>query len=508
MTSVTEPAAIQAVAETPAGRIRGSQEGSLQVFRGIPYAEAPVGDLRFLPPRRITSYPETVDALEFAPSPQQSPAFVVVAPGVDIFAGVGDKDEDCLALNVWTPGTTGSRPVMVWIYGGSFARGSSTQVVYDGAKLAGEGDVVVVTLNYRLGALGFLDLDLPGWKTNLGLRDQLAALEWVRDNIAAFGGDPGRVTIFGESAGAISVSSLLGSPASKGLFQRAIMQSGAGRDVVSREAAQRFSASFMRHLGLEPADVEGARRASVDEILAAQMTTTLEAMAKEGISAGFQPVVDGDLLPTQPLQAVSAGAARDVAVLAGTTRDELRLWRLLDPGLPTMDEAGLRARAAMFLGERADEMVDSYLAWNAGEPVGDTWMALLTDREFRAPSTRLVEAQAEHNPEVYSYVFDWPAPEPGLRACHAIDIPFVFGTLGAQGFDPLSPSTPETEAIGRTMRKAWTDFAHGRPPGGTGEPGWPRYDGTRRATRFFGSQDRVEDDPMSDQRKLWQGAGN
>jgi len=219
--------------QTAAGEVEGRVEGDLQVFRGIPYAQAPVGELRFEPPRRIEHYPQRVSASAFAPSPAQSPPMLVVAPGVDIFAGIEEKSEDCLAVNVWTPGTSGSRPVMVFVYGGSFVRGSSAQVAYDGARIAREGDVVVVTLNYRLGALGFLDLDLPGWQTNLGLRDQLAALEWVRDNVAGFGGDPARVTVFGESAGAISISSLLASPASRGLFQRAIMQSGGGREVAT-----------------------------------------------------------------------------------------------------------------------------------------------------------------------------------------------------------------------------------------------------------------------------------
>ena len=487
--------------QTPAGEIEGRVEGDLKVFRGIPYAEPPVGELRFKPPVRIERYPEPVNALEFAPSPQQSPAFLVIAPGVDIFSGIGEKSEDCLALNVWTPDTTGSRPVMVWIYGGSFVRGSSAQFAYDGARLARDGDVVFVSLNYRLGALGFLDLDVPGWQTNNGLRDQLAALAWVRDNIAAFGGDPSRMTVFGESAGAISVSALLAAPESRGLFQRAIMQSGAGREAVSRESARAMSAGFMRHLGLEPTDADGARKASTDDILNAQMAATLEAMAREGIGGGFQPVLDGDFLPVQPVEAVSAGAVADIPILAGTTMDELRLWRALDPGLADMDEAGLRARAGVFMGERANAMVDAYLGWHAGEPIGDTWLAMLTDREFRAPSTRLLEAQAAHNPEVYSYIFDWHSPIEGLRACHAIEIAFVFGTLGAEGAEALAPSTPETEAIGNVVRSAWSAFAHGRS---LPDSGWPAYDTTRRATRIFGSHDRVEDDPLAAARELWQ----
>ncbi|HEV1998053.1 MAG TPA: carboxylesterase/lipase family protein [Candidatus Dormibacteraeota bacterium] len=498
MSESTTPHKVRA----PAGEIQGQLEGDLQVFRGIPYAEPPVGELRFQPPRRIQRYPDTVDASRFAPSPQQSPAFLEIAPGVELFAGIGEKSEDCLALNVWTPGTAGSRPVMVWIYGGSFVRGSAAQVAYDGAHIARDGDVVVVTLNYRVGALGFLDLDVPGWQTNNGLRDQLAALEWVRDNIAAFGGDPRRVTVFGESAGAISISSLLASPASRGLFQRAIMQSGAGRDVVSRQASRGMGATFMRHLGLQPTDADGARRATADDILAAQMAATLEALAREGIGGGFQPALDDDLVTAQPRAAVRAGAIADIPVIAGTTMNELRLWRALDPGIADMDDAGLRGRATMFLGADSDAMVDAYRGWYPDEPIGDTWLAMLTDREFRAPSTHLLEAQAAHNPEVYNYIFEWASPIPGLRACHAIDIPFVFGTLGAAGFAALAPRTPETEAIGSTMRAAWTAFAHGRPPGG--EQGWPRYDTHHRATRIFGSTDRVEHDPLARERELWQ----
>ena len=488
--------------QATAGEVEGRVEGDLNVFRGIPYAEAPMGAIRFKPPVRISSFPGRVNATAFAPSPQQSPAILEVAPGVDLFAGIKEKSEDCLALNVWTPGISGSRPVMVYIYGGSFVRGSSTQVAYDGARIARDGDVVVVTLNYRVGALGFLDLDLPGWQTNLGLRDQLAALEWVRDNIAAFGGDPARVTVFGESAGAISISSLLAAPSSRGLFQRAIMQSGAGREVATRESSRALSAAFMRHLGLDPTDAEGARSAAVQDLLAAQMAATLEAMAREGVGGGFQPVLDGDLVTAQPVAAVRAGAVAGLPIMAGTTMHELRLWRALDPGIADMDEAGLRARAGMFLGERGNALVDAYLAAQTGESIGDRWLAMLTDREFRAPSTRLLEAQSGHSSEVYSYLFDWPSPIDGMGACHAIDVPFVFGTLGAPGFDVLTPSTPETEAIGSTMRAAWTAFAHGRPPGG--EDGWPVYDMARRSTRVFGSNDRVEHDPLARERELWQ----
>ncbi|MGI8608145.1 MAG: carboxylesterase/lipase family protein, partial [Candidatus Dormibacteria bacterium] len=429
------------------------------------------------------------------------PAFLEIAPGVDLFAGIGEKSEDCLALNVWTPGTSGSRPVMVWIYGGSFVRGSSTQVAYDGARLSGDGDVVVVTLNYRIGALGFLDLDVPGWPANNGLRDQLAALEWVRDNIAAFGGDPARITVFGESAGAISISSLLAAPASAGLFQRVIMQSGAGREAVSRASSRAMSASFMKHLGLDPGDVVGARTAAPDEILSAQMAATLEAMAREGIGGGFQPVLDGDLITSQPVAAVRAGAIAAVPILAGTTMHELRLWRSLDPGIVEMDEAGLRARASMFLGARSEAMVDAYLGWYPGESIGDTWLGMLTDREFRAPGIHLLEAQAVHNAEVYNYIFDWSSPIPGLGACHAIDIPFVFGTLGGSGFETLAPSTPETEEIGIKVRAAWTEFAHARPPGGGA---WPNYSIKDRATRIFGNDDRIELDPLARERELWQ----
>ena len=488
--------------KTAAGEVEGRVEGDLQVFRGIPYAQAPVGELRFEPPRRIEHYPQRVSASAFAPSPAQSPPMLVVAPGVDIFAGIEEKSEDCLAVNVWTPGTSGSRPVMVFVYGGSFVRGSSAQVAYDGARIAREGDVVVVTLNYRLGALGFLDLDLPGWQTNLGLRDQLAALEWVRDNVAGFGGDPARVTVFGESAGAISISSLLASPASRGLFQRAIMQSGGGREVATRQSSRAMSAAFMGHLGLDPTDAEGARRATVEEVLAAQLAATLEALAREGIGGGFQPVLDDDLVTAQPVAAVRAGAIAGLPIMAGTTMDELRLWRALDPGIAAMDEAGLRARGAMFLGQRSNALVDAYLAARPGEAIGDTWLAMLTDREFRAPCTRLLEAQSGHRAEVYSYLFDWPSPIDGMGACHAIDIPFVFGTLGATGFELLAPRTPETEAIGATMRGAWTAFAHGRPPGG--ESGWPVYETARRSTRVFGSNDRVEHDPLARERELWQ----
>ncbi len=455
---------------TSAGTLRGTREGDVAVFRGVPYAAPPVGELRFRPPQPMTPWTDerAADRSGLAPV-QTAPPFQYV-PGLDIYAGLGPVGEDCLHLNVFTPDADGARrPVLVWIPGGAFIRGAGSQPVYDGALLAREADVVVVTINYRLGALGFLLTEEEG-TSNLGLRDQVAALRWVRDNIATFGGDPDLVTVFGESAGAISVGCLLVAPEAAGLFRRAIGQSGLGRPVATPELAQECAETFRAAVG--EASGERLRELPVERLLEAQTRTVLALLARYGISGGFQPWVDGDLLPQQQVPAALAGRTADVEVLAGWNAQEMALWRVLDPELGALDEAGLLRRAQERWGPLGRELVTLRRTASAELSPTEVWESVTTDVEFGWPTQSFTTASARAGRCVRQYRFAWRSPVPGLGACHFLEVPFVFGTLDGPGVASVVGRTPETEALSAAVRRAWTSFARDGVPALDGQT-WP-----------------------------------
>lgn len=498
--------------ETTAGQVEGASEDGLHVFRGIPYAAPPVGPLRFRPPRPPEPWSGVRDATAFGPSAPQNPMLLPL-PGMD----VGRTDEDCLYLNVWTPAADGGRrPVLFWIHGGGFVIGSGSQIVYDGAALAKRGDVVVVTVNYRLGPLGFLYLkdlcpDLEGAAGNEGIRDQIAALEWVRDNIAAFGGDPGNVTVFGESAGGMSVGTLLGAPAARGLFRRAIPQSGATHNFHTRESATRAAETFLEILGLSPADAaDRLRELPASQILDTQQQT----LFKLGTSLGllpFQPLVDGDSLPAPPLETVRAGGVAGVDVLVGTTRDEWKLFGMLEPGIQTLDRAGLVEKLGQRIpGVDGEALVATYERAREGrlpvDPVS-LFFAIETDRIFRVPAIRLAEAQSAHAEGVYMYRVDWESPafEGKLGACHAIELPFVFGTHTKPGAEMFVGSGEEADDLSDRMMEAWLAFARDGEPDNPSLPDWEPYDTDTRPTMIFGRDFHLLEDPDGAERAAWDG---
>jgi para-nitrobenzyl esterase len=501
-------------AQTRSGRVEGLDENGVQIFRGIPFARPPVGELRFAAPVREEAWTGTRACHEFGFSAPQS-AMALPLPGME----VGAMDEDCLYLNVYTPAADGAqRPVLVWIHGGGFVIGSGSQPIYDGVPLTKRGDVVVVTVNYRLGPLGFLYLadlcpDLAGAVGNAGIRDQIAALEWVKENIAAFGGDPANVTIFGESAGGMSVGTLLGAPAARGLFQRAIPQSGAAHNVHTRETATEVARHFLEALGIEPADAAAKLRAiPPDKLLDTQGQTMLKLGTSLGLLA-FQPLVDGDSLPQAPFDAVQAGHAADIDLLIGTTRDEWKLFGFLDPGLAQLDEAGLVARLAPQVGGEgaAGKVVAAYRTSREGERAApkELFFAIETDRVFRIPAIRLAEAQQRHRDAVYMYLFEWESPMMGgaLGACHAIELPFVFGVIGAEGSELFVGGGPDAVRVSEQTMDAWLAFARGGDPSHAGLPGerWPAYTPGLRATMRLGPQTICDDAPADRERAVWEG---
>jgi para-nitrobenzyl esterase len=565
--------------ETRRGRVRGLAEAGLAVFRGIPYARPPVGPRRFGPPEPPEAWTGTHDATRFGSSAPQNGALI----GPIMSLGIGRTSEDCLYLNIWTPAADRRRrPVLVWIHGGAFLLGSGSQMLYDGATLARRGDVVVVTINYRLGAFGFLRLrDRFGQRLpatgNEGLLDQVAALTWVRDEIEAFGGDPGQVTIFGESAGSMSCATLLGLPRAHGLFHRAILQSGGANFVWPREIAAELSDHVLDELAV--ASPEALQTLSAERILEVQRRFFGDLLLGEdhvlgGLSATgqrvagamflglslaqrrfgrltaplarglvdvlkrrgrrpadtmaslrrlrtrglpFQPVVDGEVLPGHPLAAIEAGAARHVPLLIGTNLDESKLFAPLDPEAATLDDAGLVARCEeaiaagrVGVGGAGRRAVEVYRAARAarGERVepGELWFAIETDRTMRHPAMSLAARQAAHQPQTYAYLFTWPSPVLGgmLGSCHALDLPFVFGTLEHRLLRPLVGRGPEALALAARIQDAWIAFARtGRPAHG-GVPDWPTYDAAHRRTMILDRRCRVENAPREAERAFWE----
>lgn len=487
---------MQIVVTTSAGRVEGRVTDGVAAFLGIPYAAPPFGANRFGAPRRPAPWDGLREASSYGatcPKLGYGPPYDALLPEPAV------PGEDCLNLNVWTPdpGAAGL-PVMVWVHGGSFTNGSGAVPVYAGDRFARDG-VVCVTLNYRLGCDGFLLLDDA--PANRGLLDQLAALEWVQENIAGFGGDPANVTVFGESAGAMSVTTLLCLEAGVGLFRRAIAQSGGGHHVHEADTARLVTAELTRQLGVAPTR-EALAAVGVDRLLEGQRQLIVEvASAADGRDwrelatnlMPFEPVIDGELLTTRPIDAVAGGAGRDVELLVGTTRDEYRFFLIPSGAADAIDES-LLAQVSSAYGLAADRL----RAYRCdGDDPADVCMEVCTDWWFRIPAIRLAEA---HRGTTHAYEFAWPSSlhDGRLRACHALELAFVFDTLDADGATWLTGPDPPA-ALASTMHSAWVAFAT------SGDPGWPAYDPSTRATMTFDVENRVLGDPRAEQREAWLG---
>ncbi len=498
------------IADTTAGKIAGRRKDELLLFAGIPFAAAPTGPLRFRAPEPHGGWDDVRDATAFGR--------VAVQVG-DTLGAVGagpapDWSEDCLFLNVQTPALDDARrPVMVWIHGGAFVNGTGAIPWYDGASLVHHGDVVVVSINYRLGVLGWLQLGHldASYATsgNNGLLDQIAALHWVRDNIAGFGGDPDNVTIFGESAGAMSVGILLGTPAAAGLFAKAIAQSGAAHNVTSAEDAAAVTGALVAQLGgggLEavldaaPARLLEAQQAVGQSMLAGHLRRPVTSAS----GLPFGPVIDGAVLPRHPLEAIADGSAASVPLLTGTNRDEWNLFGLMDR--PVEDADTLARRLGRFV-QSPESVVAAYRRERSTATHDELFKAIMTDRMFRLPAIRMAEAQAGHQPDgtfLYLFEFATTAFDGRLGSCHALEIPFVFDNLHKGGIELLTGPEPPQSLAG-AMHTAWTSFARTGSPAHDGLPDWPAYDRTGRATMYFGVPCHLEHDPTATEREAWSG---
>jgi para-nitrobenzyl esterase len=430
---------------------------------GIPYATA----LRFMPPQPIAFDARRGDGTRFGPAAPQ----VLDSPLGEIVPGmkVRDTDEDaCLTLNVWAPETDEPLPVLVWFHGGSFVMGASSQPVYDGTLLASEQHVVVVSVNYRLGALGFLDTRSFGGVANCGVRDAICALEWVRDNIAAFGGDPARVVAFGESGGGGLLVHVLAAPSALGLIAGAIVQSGATFATLDEARAATVLETLVKEAGVN--DTSELRDLPIDALIAAQGRAMSTLLGTVGMMP-FHPMVDDDLIPARPVDAFADGAAADVSLIAGTTADEMRLFV---PAGDQVPREKLVRNAARYLGidaAAAAPIVDGYEK-SLGTDSNEIWRALIGDNEMQVPCRAVLDAHAPHGP-TYTYCFTWEGPNVG--ACHGIDIPFPFGNF-VDGWDTFVGLDDDGRALSAAMQSAWAAFAR------TGDPGWPQYP----AARIFG----------------------
>lgn len=482
----------------------GSERDGICRWRGIRYAAAPVGELRFRPP----APPPRWDGVRVL-DPQREIVCPRAQPNVtESYAGPApdSDDEDCLALTVTAPAGPGTgRPVIVFFHGGGFRSGSGFQADFDGGALAARGDAVVITVNHRLGLFGYLELGafderLAGSGNN-GLRDQLAALRWIRDNAAAFGGNPDAITAVGQSAGAISVAAMLAGDAPERLFRGAILQSGSGYLVKSAEEASRNAREVLRTAGV--AEAGALRSMSVRELLAVQRRV----LARRPISGSlfFGPSVDGALVPAPVLDRLAAGSAQNVAVMIGTNADEATFFTLgspalalappqLNPFLPAMPRA------------RRNALVSAYGTRGAGRRARDrALLRMVSDQLFRLPAIRMAEAQSRHTERVSMYRFDWRPPAARLPwrdigAAHCLELPFTFGTLG---FDWV-PTGRRVDrraagALSAQMMDAWLAFAR------TGVPPWEPYEPGRRATMVWGNAPRLVAAPGEEERRAWDG---
>jgi para-nitrobenzyl esterase len=501
---------VEAVVTTTSGKIEGTYKNGLYKFPGVPYAAPPVGRRRWLPPEPAEPWSGVRPAQRFATIAPQNPSEIQFLNPLQ----PEPQDEDCLYLNIWTPGLDDARrPVMVWIHGGAFITGSGSSLASNGRTLSTRGNAVIVTINYRLGSLGFLNLSevtrgrIPT-TGNEGLLDQAFALEWVRDNIAAFGGDPDNVTIFGESAGGMSVGTLLAMPVAQGLFHKAIPQSGAAHSVHSMERAVQVTQVFLDILGMKSGDTDGLRSLTVERLLAAQKELADKALdPKSGLGGlTLQPVVDGKVLPQLPIAAIASGSADNIPILVGTTLEEAKLFNIMDQSISKLDEASLLRRCQQLIptGD-VPGLIEAYRRARNKRGLSTTpaelFTAIRTDKAFRMPAIRLAESHSRRHQPTYAYLFTWTSPFMGgiLGACHALELGFLFGTFEAN----FSGSGPEADALARKTQDAWLAFAHTGNPSCQSLGKWPAY-GDRRETMLLGREFTVVVAPYDEERRAWE----
>ncbi len=499
------------------GKVQGAEEQGVHAFKGIPYAAPPTGDRRLRAPERPDSWVGVRDASAYGLTVLQQPM-----PG--IFGELGTPQspagEDCLNLNVWTPdpGAAGL-PVFVWIHGGAFYAGAGVDDVYNGAAFARSG-VVAVSINYRLGVQGFWHLGEHfaelAQSGNVGMLDQVFALEWVQENIAALGGDPNQVTIAGESAGGMSVSTLMAMPRAKGLFHRAIPQSGAGHNGISAETASMIGGHMLDILGVNPGDLDSLMRVPSEIMLNAQIKLGDELAATRdparfgeaaASAMAFQPTFGTEEVPARPVDLIAQGVASGIDMMIGTTMEEARIFIVDLRDMFNEELVGATVNAVFGMaGKDGSAVLDTYSSNRPGAEPYEMAAAIETDRLFTVPAIRMADAQVAHNPNTYLYRFDWqtPAGDGQWGAHHFLEVPFAFNQLDneqARGFVGDDPP----RALAAATHEAWVAFVKNGDPNHAGLPQWPQYDATSRPTMLLNDPCRVENAPAAEEIALWEG---
>lgn len=491
--------------QTASGPVRGVTDGGVSRYLGIRYAAPISGANRFLPPQPVTPWTDVFVADRHADTAPQGPEPVNGTPVTPAFAvpdGV-EPGDDCLALNIWAPAGAAGLPVMVWLHGGGWQSGSGSCAVYDGTRLARRGDVIVVTLNHRLGAHGFTDFSriLGGrWfqSSNLGVKDMVAALRWVKANIAAFGGDPDAVTIFGESGGGWKVNTLLGVPSTDGLFHRAVVESGPLTHFHTPEAADDVARRVLAALGISETDPSALESVSMEQLLQAERAVMAElpmSMAAPGFPSGFWPVLEEGFLPFHVHDPASASRARDVPLLLGQTGTEFSLFMLADEEAYRLDEAGLTARATAMLGpENATWILEKYREDFPSYAPSALWFRVFSDFAMGALSNAILDVRSGiGSAPVFAYRFDWMTPIEGgrLYSPHTLEIPFVFDNVDTAAGAVMTGNSEEAQRLAGTVSEAWVRFATTGRPSAPGLPDWPEYDSTGRSAMHLDVESRV-----------------
>jgi para-nitrobenzyl esterase len=512
------PETTTAIVDTANGKVRGAVIGGINVFKGLPYGASTTGANRFMPPQKPQSWSGVREALEFGSiAPQRNLklnaaaalAASIYSPGkpMSIFAYPREipEGEDCLVLDVYTPSVADRRPrpVMVWMHGGGFAQGSASAPVYDGKNLARRGDVVVVGINHRLNALGYAYLGELGGTDfaksgNSGMLDIVQALEWVRDNIEHFGGDPKNVMIFGESGGGSKACTLLAMPCAKGLFHRAAIQSGPGIRSVEREAATKLAVGLLEELDLKPSQVRELQTLPLERIMAAYFARS----GGVGMGVrGFAPMVDGDVLPRHPFSPDAPSISADVPILIGYNRTEAEFFLLSDPTASKMTDDDLERRVKTLFSDNSQRVIDLYRKTDPGLNPYELFVLIQTDNGMGVNSIRIAQRKsAAGGAPAYLYNFNWDTPVEGLRSPHTLEIPFVFNNIEiAKG---LTGDSKEAFELANKVSDAWVAFARTGNPNSSGLPAWPPYDEKNRATMVIDGESKIVNDPIREKRLL------
>ena len=495
---------------TLSGRVQGYIKDGITIFKGIPYASPPIEVSRFHPPQEHKGWENILNATEFGPYAPQG--FTVLE---EMFGFFENQNEDnCLSLNIWTPETDNDlRPVMIYIHGGSFIFGGGADIWYgvDGTKLAQKGNVVVVTFNYRLGAFGFLYIE--DQIANIGILDQIAAIKWVKNNIKHFGGNPNNITLFGESSGGLSVLILTSIPLAKGLFNRAIIQSA---PIMDTKTTIRSTAKLFQELGIKKGNINELRDLSFRKIIAAQ-NKIMDRWITESTNEimDFRPSIDGKIIPMHPIDAINNGLAKDVDILIGHNKDEIKLWTAFNPLMQNLKKQDLYAVLLHRLGkfgegklgsdlELCKRLISLYNKDSMENPV-EIYDRIDTDFTFGIPSIRVCEGNHYHNPNVYRYVFTWPSPayEGKYGSCHIVEIPFAFGTIGKTGVEWFYGTGKEAELVSKKVMTFWVNFAYKGNPNNENIPEWKSYNVVDRATMFIGKLIKSVNAPNDDERTVW-----